>query len=73
MLANPFTFREVQLRGLVAIGRITEAIAVMRADEAPAAPVAPQWHILERVTAGERPVGLDRQVEAGGQTLVQDQ
>lgn len=53
MLFNPFTFREIHLRGLVATGRAEHAIRVMRGDDFDAVAVAPQWHIIERVTAGE--------------------
>ncbi|WP_285635357.1 helix-turn-helix transcriptional regulator [Lentzea sp. NBRC 102530] len=53
MLFNPFTFREIELRGLVATGRTAAAARVMQAGQPDAAPVAPQWHIIERVTAGK--------------------
>ncbi|MGW4212846.1 XRE family transcriptional regulator [Lentzea sp. NPDC004789] len=53
MLFNPFTFREIELRGLVATGRAAAAARVMQTGQPDAAPVAPQWHIIERVTAGE--------------------
>lgn len=53
MLFNPFTFREIELRGLVATGRAAAAARVMQTGQPGAAPVAPQWHIIERVTAGE--------------------
>lgn len=53
MLFNPFTFREIQLRGLVSTGRATEAVHIMQTSHVDATPVAPQWHIIERVTAGQ--------------------
>ncbi|GAB3494035.1 helix-turn-helix transcriptional regulator [Amycolatopsis cihanbeyliensis] len=53
MLFNPFTFREIHLRGLVATGRAADAARIMATDLADASPVAPQWHIIERVTAGQ--------------------
>ncbi|WP_238598759.1 helix-turn-helix domain-containing protein [Saccharothrix sp. ALI-22-I] len=53
MLFNPFTFREIQLRGLISTGRAAEAVRVMQTDQPNAVPVAPQWHIIERVTAGQ--------------------
>ncbi|MGB3441190.1 MAG: helix-turn-helix domain-containing protein [Actinophytocola sp.] len=53
MLFNPFTFREIQLRGLVSTGRAAEAVQVMQTGHADATPAAPQWHIIERVTAGQ--------------------
>src|SRR6266498_6078255 len=52
MLFNPFTFREIHLRGLVSTERAAEAVHIMQAGPADAAPAAPQWHIIERVTAG---------------------
>jgi hypothetical protein len=53
MLFNPFTFREIELRGLVATGRAANAVRIMQTNTLDAAPVAPQWHIIERVTAGQ--------------------
>ncbi len=53
MLFNPFTFREIHLRGLVSTGRTAEAIRIMQTSQADAMPAAPQWHIIERVTAGQ--------------------
>jgi hypothetical protein len=53
MLANAFTFREIQLRGLVATGRVAEAVTVMSTSQTNATPAAPQWSIIERVTAGQ--------------------
>ncbi|MCT2587678.1 helix-turn-helix domain-containing protein [Actinophytocola gossypii] len=53
MLVNPFTYREIHLRGLVSTGRATEAARIMQSNPPDAAPAAPQWHIIERVTAGQ--------------------
>jgi hypothetical protein len=53
MLFNPFTFREIHLRGLVSTGRPAEAVQIMRTGHADATPAAPQWHVIERVTAGQ--------------------
>lgn len=53
MLFNPFTFREIHLRGLVSTGRITEAVQVMQTSHQEVMPAAPQWHIIERVTTGQ--------------------
>jgi transcriptional regulator with XRE-family HTH domain len=53
MLFNPFTFREIHLRGLVSTGRAAEAVQIMQTSHADATPAAPQWHIIERVTAGQ--------------------
>lgn len=52
LLFNPFTFREIELRGLVATGRAREAVRVIDRGQVDAAPAAPQWHIIERVTSG---------------------
>lgn len=53
MLLNPFTFREIQLRGLISTGHITEAVRTIRDAHSEAPPAAPQWQIIERVTAGQ--------------------
>jgi len=51
MLANPFTFREVQLRGLASTGRSAQAARLL--DSGPDVPFAPQWSVIERITVGE--------------------
>lgn len=51
LLFHPFTFREVQLRGLIDTGRPAAAIRLLGTEHA--APAAPQWHIIERVTTGQ--------------------
>jgi transcriptional regulator with XRE-family HTH domain len=53
MLVNPFTFREIHLRGLISTGRAAEAVRIMQTSHASTTPAAPQWHIIERVTAGQ--------------------
>jgi transcriptional regulator with XRE-family HTH domain len=53
MLFNPFTFREIELRGLVSTDRAQHAMRIIHTGLPDAAPVAPQWHIIERVTAGQ--------------------
>lgn len=53
MLFNPFTFREIQLRGLISTGRPSIAARIMETGQPDAMPAAPQWHIIERVTAGQ--------------------
>jgi hypothetical protein len=53
MLFNPFTFREIKLRGLVSTGRASQALRIIQTGIPDAAPVAPQWHVIERVTAGQ--------------------
>ncbi|WP_329064240.1 helix-turn-helix transcriptional regulator [Amycolatopsis sp. NBC_01480] len=52
MLVNPFTLREIHARGLLALGRPTQALRVLTAAGA-GEPAAPQWQVIERVTAGE--------------------
>lgn len=53
MLLNQFTFREIHLRGLLNTGREAEAVRIMSEDPIDATPVAPQWSVIERVTAGQ--------------------
>jgi hypothetical protein len=53
LLFNAFTFREIQLRGLASTGRAAEALRLLRTGQPSCAPAAPQWHIIERVTAGQ--------------------
>lgn len=53
MLTNEFTFREIQLRGLVATGRARDAALLMNQPGPPATPAAPQWAIIERITTGD--------------------
>lgn len=53
MLFNPFTFREIELRGLVNTGRAADAVRLFHTGLPDAAAVSPQWHIIERVTAGQ--------------------
>lgn len=52
MFANPFTFREVRLRGLVTTGRAPEAARLL-SESFEDTPPAPQWGIIESVTRGE--------------------
>jgi transcriptional regulator with XRE-family HTH domain len=52
MFGNRFTFREIRIRGLVTTGRASQAARLL--SEAPGdAPAAPQWGVIEHVTAGE--------------------
>ncbi|MGV9611350.1 helix-turn-helix domain-containing protein [Nocardia xishanensis] len=51
LLFHPSTFREVQLRGLIDTGRPDAALRLLGTEHA--APAAPQWHIIERVTTGQ--------------------
>lgn len=50
---NPFSLREIQLRGLMSTGRSQEAVRIIKASHTDAVPAAPQWHVIERVTAGQ--------------------
>ncbi|HEY3481605.1 MAG TPA: hypothetical protein VGL02_22135 [Streptomyces sp.] len=51
LLLNPFTLREIHARGLLALDRPHEARRVL--DSEAGEPAAPQWRVIERVTAGE--------------------
>jgi transcriptional regulator with XRE-family HTH domain len=64
MLFNPFSFREIELRGLVSTGRAPQAVRIIQTGIPDAMPVAPQWHIIERVTAGQVLAAANRSDEA---------
>ncbi|MEU8804766.1 XRE family transcriptional regulator [Spirillospora sp. NPDC048819] len=49
-LFNPYALHEIRLRGLVATGRTDTAIRLVDHSPAPTTTVAPQWHVIERVT-----------------------
>ncbi|WP_317983908.1 helix-turn-helix domain-containing protein [Nocardia colli] len=51
LLFQPFTLREIQLRGLMGTGRAVEAGQLVHNQVG--SPAAPQWRIIERVTTGE--------------------
>ncbi|MFD0364984.1 XRE family transcriptional regulator [Nocardia sp. GCM10030253] len=51
LLFQPFTLREIELRGLLGTGRVVEAGRLL--DTTVGTPSAPQWRIIERVTTGE--------------------
>ncbi|RSD10267.1 helix-turn-helix domain-containing protein [Amycolatopsis eburnea] len=51
LLLNPFTLREIHARGLLALNRPHDAFRVL--DSVAGEPAAPQWQVIERVTAGE--------------------
>lgn len=51
LLLNPFTLREIHARGLLALNRPHDALHVL--DSVAGEPAAPQWLVIERVTAGE--------------------
>jgi transcriptional regulator with XRE-family HTH domain len=53
MLFNPFALREIHLRGLLATGRPELATALAAAEATGASPAAPQWAIIERITAAD--------------------
>jgi len=54
MLFNSFSLREIRIRGLLATGRVSAAVAL--ADDADhrdgALAVAPQWRVIDQVTVG---------------------
>lgn len=64
MLLNAFTFREIQLRGLISTGRSAEAAHLLHAERPDGTPAAPQWHIIERVTAGQVHLAVGQRAEA---------
>jgi hypothetical protein len=64
LLFNPFTFREVQLRGLISTDRIAEAVRIMQTTHVAATPAAPQWHIIGRVTTGQVQLAAGERADA---------
>jgi transcriptional regulator with XRE-family HTH domain len=52
-LFNPFTVREVRLRGLLAIGRTAQAIDLAARYPAGSGPPSPHWRVIERITTAE--------------------
>ncbi len=54
MFFSPFALREIRIRGLLATGRVSAAVAL--ADDADhrdgALAVAPQWRVIDQVTVG---------------------
>lgn len=53
VLFNPFTVREVRLRGLLATGRIAQAVDLAGRYPADSGPPSPHWRVIERITTGE--------------------
>lgn len=51
LLFQPFTLREILLRGLMGTGRIMRACSLVHRKAG--RPAAPQWYTIERVTTGE--------------------
>jgi tetratricopeptide (TPR) repeat protein len=51
MLTNRFTLREIQMRGLIGTGRPAEAARILAEPRDVENPIAPQWTVIERVTA----------------------
>ncbi|MFX0579557.1 helix-turn-helix domain-containing protein [Nocardia nepalensis] len=62
LLFQPFTLREIQLRGLLSTGRPSEAGRMVH-DQV-GTPAAPQWHIIERITTGEVLVAINEPATA---------
>lgn len=52
ILFNPFTFHEIHLRGLIATGRAGEAATRVQDSPPDSTSPAPQWRVIERITAG---------------------
>jgi transcriptional regulator with XRE-family HTH domain len=53
VLFNPFTVREIRLRGLLSIGRPHQAVALAESFTADGQPPAPQWRVIERITTAD--------------------
>ncbi len=53
VLSNPFTVREVRLRGLLATGRTTQAVDLAEHYPAGSEPPSPHWRVIERITTAE--------------------
>lgn len=53
VLFNPFTVREVRLRGLLALGRTHEAVDLAGLHPADGAAPSPHWRVIERITTAE--------------------
>lgn len=53
LLSNRFAYHEVLLRGLVGTGRARRAVKLMGDRQSNSHAAAPQWTVIERVTAGE--------------------
>ena len=53
VLFNPFTVREVRLRGLLATGRTTQAADLAGHCPAGSGPPSPHWRVIERITTAE--------------------
>jgi transcriptional regulator with XRE-family HTH domain len=53
VLFNPFTVREVRLRGLLATGRTAQAADVAGGHPANSGPPSPHWRVIERITTAE--------------------
>ncbi|MFI0354255.1 helix-turn-helix transcriptional regulator [Actinomadura sp. 9N407] len=50
-LFNPYALHEIRLRGLASTGRADIAIRLVEHPPALTTTVAPQWHVIQRVTA----------------------
>jgi transcriptional regulator with XRE-family HTH domain len=64
-LFNPFTVREIHLRGLISTGRVSTAVRLMDAQQEDAPPAVPQWHVIERVTTGQLLIAAGSRESAG--------
>jgi hypothetical protein len=50
---NAFTVREVRIRGLLATGRIGQAVDLAEGSAVGESPPTPQWGVIERVTTAD--------------------
>jgi transcriptional regulator with XRE-family HTH domain len=53
VLFNPFTIREVRLRGLLAVGHTAQAVDLAGRYPADSGPPSPHWRVIERITTAE--------------------
>jgi transcriptional regulator with XRE-family HTH domain len=53
VLFNPFTLREVRLRGLLAMRRTAQAVDLAARYPADGGPPSPYWRVIERITTAE--------------------
>jgi hypothetical protein len=53
VLFNPFTLREVRLRGLLAMRRTAQAVDLAARYPADSGPPSPYWRVIERITTAE--------------------
>lgn len=63
-LPDPFTTREIHLRGLLDLGDLPAAVALAQTTPATPAP-APQWEVIEQITAADLQLATGDHAGAG--------